>query len=132
MAEIIFLAVEDVLQIQEDTIREEGGLPGLRDPKLLESAIMTPMQQFDGSYLHEDIAAMAAAYLFHLAQNHAFHDGNKRVAALCAVIFLHVNGHETPDPVELERVTMAVAGSTMDKGELSAWMRSHIGTHSTR
>ena len=130
MPEIIFLSVEDVLQIQEDTIRVEGGLPGL-DPKLLESAVMTPLQKFDGRYLHEDLASMAAAYLFHLAQNQAFHDGNKRVAAFTIAIFLHANGYATPDPVELERVSRVVASSKMDKGEIAESIRTIVGEHPT-
>ena len=69
-----------------------------------------PQQQFGGQYLHEGLAAMAAAYLFHIAQNHAFHDGNKRTAALAALVFLDVNGVEAlPAPDALEEMTMRVA-----------------------
>jgi death-on-curing protein len=65
--EIRFLSVDDVLAIQEDTIRHEGGLGGLRDPGLLESAVTMPREGIGGEYLHPDLAAMAAAYLYHLA-----------------------------------------------------------------
>ena len=66
---------------------------------------------------------MAAAYLFHIAQNHAFHDGNKRTAALAALIFLDVNGVETlPEPEALEATTMTVAASRCPKDELTQWM----------
>src|SRR5436305_14520652 len=87
-----FLSVEDVLQIQDDTIGIEGGLRGVRDMGLLESAVLMPQQQFGGVYLHEGLGAMAAAYLFHIASNHPFLDGNKRAAAMSALIFLDVNG----------------------------------------
>ncbi len=130
-AELRFLSVEDVLQIQEDTVQIEGGRPGLLDPKLLESAVMTPPQRYEGRYLHEDVAAMAAAYLYHLCQNHAFHDGNKRAAAFSTVIFLHVNGFAIPEPVDLESVTLRIASSTMDKGEVTEWIRSIVGEHPT-
>ncbi len=69
--EIRFLSVDDVLAIQEDTIRHEGGLGGLRDPGLLESAVTMPRQGIGGEYLHPDLAAMAAAYLFHTTTDDA-------------------------------------------------------------
>ena len=123
-----FLSVDDELAIQDDTIRNEGGLAGLRDPGLLESAVMMPRQQFGGVYLHEDLAAMAAAYLYHLAQNHAFHDGNKRVGAMSMLVFLDVNGCVTlPEPEELEQATLNVAAGKLSKEELTLWLRRIIG-----
>jgi len=71
---------------------------------------------------------MAAAYLFHLAKNHPFLDGNKRVAAHAALVFATYNGH-VPDRItedDLERVTLAVAAGEMNKAELTAWMRSQL------
>jgi death-on-curing protein len=62
--EFIFLGVEDVLFLHADTIGIDGGSPGVRAHGLLDAAVAMPRQQFDGEYLHEDIAAMAAAYLF--------------------------------------------------------------------
>ena len=124
MTSIRFLSVDDVLAIHEDTIAQDGGLAGIRDPGLLESAVLMPQQQFGGEYLHDGVPAMAAAYLFHIAQNHAFHDGNKRTAVLSALVFLSVNGVEMlPDPVELEDTTLAVAASRCGKDELTHWMQ---------
>lgn len=124
---IRFLSVDDVLAIHENTIALDGGSPGLRDPGLLESAVLMPQQQFGGRFLHEGLAAMAAAYLFHVAQNHASNDGNKRAAVLSALVFLQVNGvRELPDPEELEKTTLAVAASEMSKGDLTAWMRERL------
>ena len=125
MAEgIRFLSVDDVLAIHEDTIRQEGGAVGLRDPGLLESAVTMARQSIGGEYLHPDLAAMAAAYLYHIAQNHPFHDGNKRAGAMAALIFLHVNGvGALPHPGELERVTLGVAAGEMSKAELTEWFR---------
>jgi len=86
-----------------------------------------PQQQFGGEYLHDGLPAMAAAYLFHLAQNHPFHDGNKRTAVLAALVFLDVNGIETlPDPDELEAVTLGVASSKIIKDGLTSWMRQRV------
>jgi len=123
-----FLSVDDVLAIQENTIAMEGGASGLRDSGLLESAVLMPQQQFGGEYLHEGLAAMAAAYLFHIAQNHAFYDGNKRAAALAALVFLQVNGVDAlPEPDDLERVTLSVAAGEMSKDEVTDWMRTQLG-----
>ena len=125
---IRFLSVDDVLAIQENTIRHEGGLAGIRDPGLLESAVTMPWQSIGGEYLHPDLAAMAAAYLYHIAQNHPFHDGNKRAGAMAALVFLHVNGVKAlPDPENLERATVRVAAGEMAKAELTAWFRTTTG-----
>lgn len=124
---IRFLSVDDVLTIHADTLAHEGGLAGLRDPGLLESAVMMAQQQFGGQYLHEDLAAMAAAYLFHIAQNHPFNDGNKRAAVMSALVFLDVNGvTNLPDPEVLEVTTLRVASSQMNKSGLTAWMRNGL------
>ena len=122
-----FLSVDDVIAIHADTVAQEGGAAGLRDPGLLQSAVLMPQQQFGGSYLHEDLAAMAAAYLFHIAANHAFLDGNKRTGAMAALVFLDVNGVDKgPDPLALQEATIAVASGTMDKPALIAWMRTQL------
>ena len=127
MPPIRFLSVDDVLAIHEDTIACEGGLAGIRDPGLLESAVLMPQQKFGGDYLHDGLPAMAAAYLFHIAQNHAFYDGNKRTAALSALVFLAVKGVDSlPEPEALESTTLAVAASRCRKDELTEWMRRQI------
>lgn len=122
--EIRFLSVDDVLAIHEDTIGREGGAPGLRDLGLLVSAVMMPQQKFAGEYLHKGLASMAAAYLYHIAQNHAFQDGNKRTAAMSALVFLDVNGvAHIPAPQALERMTLNVAASDTHKNHLTVWMQ---------
>jgi death-on-curing protein len=124
---IRFLSVDDVLAIHEDTISKEGGSASLRDAGLLESAVLTPRQKFGGEYLHPDLAAMAGAYLFHIASNHAFVDGNKRAAAMAALVFLDVNGcTKLPPPKDLERVTLSVAAGQMPKESLTKWMCEQI------
>ena len=128
-SEIRFLSVGDVLMIHEDTIRHEGGLAGVRDLHLLVSAVMMPQQQFGGSYLHDGVTGMAAAYLYHICQNHPFHDGNKRAAALAALVFLDANGQTClPEPEDLERITLSVASSETGKEQLTAWMRKATKT----
>jgi len=91
---IKFLTLSEVLLILEDQIRNYGGAYGVRDLNLLSSAIYMPESSFDGKYLHESIPAMAAAYAYHLCQNHPFIDGNKRVALASSLVFLDINGYE--------------------------------------
>jgi death-on-curing protein len=122
-----FLSVENVLAIHADTIAEEGGSAGVRDRGLLESAVAMPQATFEGVSLHSGLAAMAAAYLFHLCQNHAFVDGNKRAAAFSTVLFLALNGvpdDALPPETELERRTLAVARGEMTKTEVTLWLQS--------
>lgn len=128
MQDTIFLSVDDVLLLHGDTIDIDGGSHGVRDHGLLDAAVAMPRQQFGGEYLHEDLPAMAAAYMFHIAQNHPFVDGNKRTAVLSALAFLNVNGiEEIPDPKELEAVTLKVAAGEIGKDALTKWIRKNVG-----
>jgi len=127
MTSITFLSVEDVLRIHERALARDGGLAGIRDLGLLTSAVMTPQQAFGGAHLHEDFAAMAGAYLFHLANNHPFLDGNKRVALAAALVFLLANGvtiNASEDDVA--DVTLRVASGRLSKPDLAAWLRAAI------
>lgn len=128
MEDIIFLSVDNVLLLHTDTIDMDGGSHGVRDHGLLDAAVAMPRQQFGGNYLHEDLAAMAAAYMFHVAQNHPFVDGNKRAAVLSALAFLSVNGiQELPDPKDLESITLQVAAGELGKDVLTKWIRKNVG-----
>ena len=128
MAAIRFLSVDDVLAIHQNTIANEGGLVGLREAGLLEAAVLMPQQRFGGKYLHPDLAAMASAYLFHISQNQAFLDGNKRTAVLAALVFLTANGVESlPPPDVLEEMTLRIASGKATKAELTEWMRAQLG-----
>ena len=125
---ITFLSVEDVLYIHAYSIGKEGGSEGVRDQGMLESAVHTPRQTYSGEYLHPTIAGMGAAYLFHLASNHPFLDGNKRVGARAMLAFLQVNGQPIrPSADELVRVTLAVANHEMSKAELTEWVEKLTG-----
>lgn len=122
-----FLSVNDVLALHEDLLSRTGGISGVRDVGLLESAVMMPQAGMGGTYFHEGLPAMAAAYLFHLCSNHPFLDGNKRTGAAAALVFLVLNGIEgLPDPVAMEQATMAVAGASMSKEALIEWLRQRV------
>lgn len=125
--EFRFLSVENILQIHDDTITQEGGRHGLRDIALLESAVAMPQSAMFGEYLHPGLSGKAAAYLFHLCQNHPFADGNKRTAVLSLLLFLALNGipdDTLPPEEDLERVTFAVASSQMSKDQIIEWLQS--------
>ena len=91
---IKILTLSEVLMILEDQIKNYGGAYGVRDIKLLSSAIYMPESSYEGHYLHKTIPAMAAAYTFHICQNHPFIDGNKRVALASSLVFLDINGYD--------------------------------------
>src|SRR5262245_23925314 len=106
-------------------IERYGGDPGIRDIGLIESAVMMPQQTFGGKLLHPTIAAMAAAYLFHLCANHGFVDGNKRTALAAALVFLDANGRRLKlTRLELERMTLDVAACKLDKDRLTRQLSS--------
>ncbi len=88
----VFLTLDEVITVHAEMIRRYGGSHGIRDLGLLEAAIAMPEASFGGQYLHDSLSAMAAAYLFHLVSNHPFIDGNKRVGAATADVFLGMNG----------------------------------------
>jgi len=122
----LYLSVEQLLRLHAAQISRFGGSAGLRDRGLLESAAARPAMTFDGEDLYPDLAAKAAALLHSLAMNHPFVDGNKRVAAAAAELFLAVNGAELPaSDEELERLTMGVAGGELEVEALTIWMRQH-------
>ena len=114
--EPLFLSLEEVLEIHRQQIERYGGASGVRDLALLESAVAQPQASFSNEFLHASIAAMAAAYLFHICRNHPFVDGNKRVAANAAITFLLINDWEpTFTEDALVDTVLAVASSSMTK-----------------
>ncbi|MCD6498056.1 MAG: type II toxin-antitoxin system death-on-curing family toxin [Deltaproteobacteria bacterium] len=116
-----FLSVEDVIEIHELQLARYGGADGLRDQGLLESALAQPQTSFGGTFVHEDLFAMAAAYLFHIVRNHAFVDGNKRTGLLSALVFLDINGISIEQGSEaLYDLTMEVAQGKSDKETIAA------------
>jgi death-on-curing protein len=121
-----FLSLEKILEIHQIQIREFGGSAGIRDIGLLQSATSMPQAQFGGQYLHSDLYEMATAYLCHLALNHPFVDGNKRVALMAADIFLLMNGVLlTAGETALTELTLTVAQHKMEKSEIAAFFRKH-------
>ena len=122
-----FVSKSMVLSIHARQIERFGGTPGVRDEGLLESALAQPQATFGGQFLHSTISEQAAAYLYHIAMNHPFIDGNKRSAFAVTDTFLRLNGgalNLTDD--EVYDLVMRVARGTMTKEELSTEFESCI------
>jgi death-on-curing protein len=115
------------MSIHDDQIRLYGGSYGVRDASALDAALHMPQAQFGGEFLHPTVFHMAAAYGFHLSQNHPFLDGNKRTAGMAMFTFLRLNGLE-PIATEAEYydAMMAVADGQMSKEQLADWLQTVI------
>jgi len=126
--EFIFLGVEDVLFLHADTIGIRRGLARSESPWVVgrsscdaSSAVWWQVSTW-GPHCHGRRLSL------HIAQNHPFIDGNKRVAVMAALVFLHVNGIEKlPAPEALEITTRQVAAGELSKDALTQWLRAQIG-----
>jgi death-on-curing protein len=114
----------EVLLILQDQIRRYGGSYGVRDPALLSSALAMPSATFSGEFLHADIYQQAAAYAYHLCQNHPFLDGNKRTALAAALVFLDLNGIDISDPsLDLYRLMVGVTQGKKTRSDIASTFR---------
>jgi death-on-curing protein len=126
MKEPIWL-VRAALEVLHDlSIAEHGGAPGLRDEGLFESALGRPRNLF--AYESDvDFARLAASYAFGLAKNHAFVDGNKRIAFIAAATFLKLNGQQlAADQAQATLIMLSVASGAFSEEELAGWIRQHL------
>lgn len=122
---MIFISVEEAIEVHDTLVSTYGGLHGIRDLGLLISAIEMPKATMFGEYLHKSLFDKAAAYLFHIVCNHAFLDGNKRTGAACALIFLHQNGHDANYNIpELEEMVCKVAQNFLSKEQISMFLQT--------
>jgi death-on-curing protein len=119
-----FLVVEDVLELHALQLARYGGGGGLRDSGRLDAAVAQARTTFDGEFVHNDLFEMAAAYLFHIIQNHPFVDGNKRTGLLASLVFLDLNGLSVVHESEtLYALTLGVAEGRVEKREVAATLR---------
>lgn len=120
----ILLDIEKVLLIHRSVIERYGGAEGIRDSGLLHSAVAMPNAAYGGEPLHADLFEMAAAYLYHIVQNHPFLDGNKRVGVAAAIVFLAMNDISIENDEDgLVQLTIAVACGRARKAEIAAFFR---------
>jgi death-on-curing protein len=109
--------------IHNDQLREHGGLPGIRDENLLESALARAKQKWHYAE-PTDLPVLAAAYAFGLVTNHPYRDGNKRIGFLAMVTFLGVNGHDfEADEPEIVAEFLALAGGRISEEAFADWIR---------
>ena len=126
MPQPLFLTFDEVLALHADQLARYGGEVGLLAPDLLSSALAVPRATFGGEFLHPTLHEMAAAYLFHVCQNHPFLDGNKRTALAACLAFLWLNDHEViADPDELTELVLGVARGEVAKADIAVFLRSH-------
>ena len=122
--DVYFLTVEEVFAIHADQIAQYGGDAGLRDRGLLESAVHAAenVAAYAESF---DLCDLAAAYIFHIAENQPFVDGNKRAALASGLVFLHQNGIALEDPDDrLYEVMINIATKAIGKPEIATTLRS--------
>ncbi len=127
MNKIVFIPKKIIIYFHEQLIDLYGGTLGIRDEGLLDSALEQPRIMFQGSYLHNSLAKMAAAYGFHLCKNHPFIDGNKRIALVAMDTFLQKNGYEiSASEKDVYEVIMKLASGDITKAEFTSWLEANI------
>ena len=122
MTDIIWLERFAIELLHAESLSDHGGLSGLRDESMLESALARPrnLHGYDGV---EDILALAACYAVAIAKNHPFLDGNKRAGFVAAFVFAQQNGFRlTADQAEAAAAMLAVASGEMTLEEFAAWL----------
>lgn len=125
MVEPRFLSADLAHAVHDRQLAEHGGLSGIKDDNLLESAIARPLNKH--AYGEDDLCALAAAYAFGIARNHPFKDGNKRTAWVMARLFLRLNNVNIAfDREDAIRTVLALAAGDLPEDALAAWFRAHV------
>jgi death-on-curing protein len=126
-----YLTLAEVVELHRLVLRAAGGAAGIRSLAGLESALAQPKATFEGRDLHPTLSEKAAALGFSLIQNHAFVDGNKRVAHAAMETFLVLNGNEIVATTEdQERLILGLASGQVSRENLVAWLRRNVQTRS--
>jgi death on curing protein len=127
MEKIYFLTIEEIIDFNRLLIKLYGGIFGIRDYNLLDSALHQPQFFIAGNYIHKDIYLMAAAYLYHIIKNHPFIDGNKRTGIFAAINFLEYNYVEIDlDQKEFYKLAIDVANSKMSKQKIANFLKKKV------
>ena len=126
MKDAVFIPKHIVIFFHEQLIDLYGGTSGIRDEGLLNSALEQPKAMSGGSYLHDSLTEMTAAYGFHLCKNHPFIDGNKRVALVAMDTFLQKNGYElVAAEKEAYEIIIKLASGKLSKKKLAIWLENN-------
>lgn len=127
-----YLSLEEVLELHHMLVEQSGGGVGLRDQRLLESAVAQPRMTFGGLDLYPTVTDKAAALCFSLVSNHPFVDGNKRIGHAAMEIFLVLNGFELNAGVdESETIILSLAAGDLTRERLVEWIGQHLITRET-
>ena len=120
-----FLSATIAQAVHDRQLAEHGGLAGVKDAGLLDSAVARPLNKH--GYGEDDLCALAAAYAFGIARNHPFADGNKRTAWVMARLFLRLNGVSLSfDKTEAIRMMLSLAAGDMAEAQVAAWFRERV------
>ena len=123
---MIRLSKVQVLALHSQLITVTGGSDGVRDESLLDSALATPFQLFDGIELYPSTQAKAARLCFGIVKNHAMIDGNKRLGAHVMLVFLELNGYKLKySQDELINLILEVAASEKSVEDILQWIIEH-------
>lgn len=126
MLPITYLTIEEVTALHGISITEFGGLEGLRDLGLLESAVLQPQQSFGGEDLYSTLWEKGASLAYSISENQPFLDGNKRTAALSMLVFLDINGYEViVDRGEIYETIIKVANKQFLREDLANWLKKN-------
>lgn len=129
MQELIWIFDEVVFAIHRRQLAEHGGLEGIRDEGLLQSALARPKNLLAYSESSPDMACLAAAYGYGIVKNHPFVDGNKRTAYVVMRTFLKLNGYDLQASSEEKyQIWLALAAGKLSEEELASWIREHLLT----
>ncbi len=119
-----WVTYEQVIAIHSRQLRRFGGAPGLRDEGMLRSALEWPVNKWQ--YEQAEMPVLAAAYAFGLAKNHAFVDGNKRIAFMTMVAFLRKNSIRfAPEQAHATKMFFALAAGEVSEESLARWIRDN-------
>ena len=124
---MIFFEFEQVTRIHSSLIAKTGGLEGIRDKNLLDSALKVPFQTFDGKDLYPDILDKATQLCFSLINNHPFSDGNKRIGIHLTLLFLKINNVQL-NYVQQELIDLGfgIASNKLKKNDIRKWFENHV------
>ena len=123
---MIFFEYEQVVKIHSSLIAKTGGMDGIRDAQLLDSALKTPFQTFGGNNLYPDILDKASQLCYSLIENHPFVDGNKRIGVHLMLLFLKLNNIEVNySQQELIDFGLDIASGKMSKNDIKGWIIEH-------
>ena len=122
--EPLWITYEQAIAIHSRQLRRFGGASGLRDEGMLKSALERPVNKW--TYEQAALPELASAYAFGLAKNHAFVDGNKRIAFMAMMVFLRKNGVAfAPDPAQATKIILALAAGEVSEESLTRWIRDN-------